>query len=47
MNPKEFVHNYAYSVQLPYIAGLSLTGPKSLRGKNAFNGWFFFSQRML
>ena len=24
MNPKEFVHNTAYSVQLPYIAGLSL-----------------------
>ena len=23
MNPKEFVHNTAYSVQLPYIAGLS------------------------
>ena len=21
MNPKEFVHNTAYSVQLPYIAG--------------------------
>ena len=24
MNPKEFVHNTAYSVQLPYIAGHSL-----------------------
>jgi len=24
MNPKEFVHNAAYSVQLPYIAGHSL-----------------------
>ena len=24
MNPKEFVHNTAYSVQLPYIDGLSL-----------------------
>ena len=24
MNPKEFVHDTAYSVQLPYIAGLSL-----------------------
>jgi len=24
MNPNEFVHNTAYSVQLPYIAGLSL-----------------------
>ena len=24
MNPKEFFHNTAYSVQLPYIAGLSL-----------------------
>jgi len=24
MNPKEFVHNTAYSVQLPDIAGLSL-----------------------
>ena len=24
MNSKEFVHNTAYSVQLPYIAGLSL-----------------------
>ena len=24
MNPKEFVHNTAYSVQLPYIAGLPL-----------------------
>ena len=24
MNPKEFVPNTAYSVQLPYIAGLSL-----------------------
>ena len=24
MNPKEFVHNTAYSVQLTYIAGLSL-----------------------
>jgi len=24
MNPKEFVHNTAYSVQLPNIAGLSL-----------------------
>jgi len=23
-NPKEFVHNAAYSVQLPYIAGHSL-----------------------
>ena len=26
MNPKEFVHNTAYSVQLPYIAGQSLKG---------------------
>jgi len=24
INPKEFVHNTAYLVQLPYIAGLSL-----------------------
>ena len=24
MNPNEFVRNTAYSVQLPYIAGLSL-----------------------
>ena len=24
INPKEFVHNTAYSVQLPYMAGLSL-----------------------
>ena len=24
MNPKEFVHNTAYSIQLPYIAGMSL-----------------------
>ena len=24
MNPKEFVHNAAYSVQIPYIAGHSL-----------------------
>ena len=24
MNPKEVFHNTAYSVQLPYIAGLSL-----------------------
>ena len=24
MNPKEFVHNTAYSVKLPYKAGLSL-----------------------
>jgi len=24
MKPKEFVHNAAYSVQLPYIAGHSL-----------------------
>ena len=24
MNPKEFIHNAAYSVQLPYIAGHSL-----------------------
>ena len=24
MNPKEVFHNKAYSVQLPYIAGLSL-----------------------
>ena len=24
MNPKEFVHNTAYSVQLPYIVGQSL-----------------------
>ena len=24
MNPEEFVHNTAYSVQLPYIAGHSL-----------------------
>ena len=25
MNPKEFVHNTAYSVQLPYITGLSVS----------------------
>ena len=24
MNPKKFIRNTAYSVQLPYIAGLSL-----------------------
>ena len=26
MNPKEASHNTVYSVQLPYIAGLSLLG---------------------
>ena len=26
INPKEFVHKTAYSVQLPYIAGHSLKG---------------------
>ena len=26
MNPKEFVQNTAYSAQLPYIAGHSLSG---------------------
>jgi len=26
INSKEFVHNTAYSVELPYIAGLSLHG---------------------
>ena len=29
MNPKEFVHNTAYSVYIPYIAGLSLSPLKN------------------
>ena len=34
MNPEEFVDNTAYSVQLPYIAGLSLQGKKAI-----FENW--------
>ena len=30
MNPNEFVHNTAYSVQLPYIAGHFLSEKRKL-----------------
>ena len=39
-NPKEFVHNIAYSVQLPYIAGLSLYPAQCDSDlKSNFVGW--------
>ena len=50
MNPKEFVHNTAYSVQLPYIAGHSLLKTlfckRTILSNNAVNNYIHISSAL-